>query len=104
MTRVRQTFTNELPDEIVIWVELECWCWLLKPGERLTVDFDAEGHNPDWEPLPITLSTDGENADRRFMLVLWQQGKTENSLFINDDAIVVEGEITARGIERFVGG
>ena len=25
MTRVQQTFTNELPEDLVVFVEMECW-------------------------------------------------------------------------------
>jgi hypothetical protein len=104
MTNVRQTFTNELPEDLVVFVEVECWCWLLKPGEKLTVDYDTRGFAPEWEPLPITLSIDGSDADRRFMLTLWQQGKTQSSLFIDGAPIVIDGKLTPLGSDRFVGG
>ena len=104
MTRVRQTFTNELTEDIVVFVEMECWCWLLKPGEKLTVDYDARGFAPEWEPLPISLSIDGSDADRLFMLTLWQQGKTQSSLFIDGAAIVTDGTLTPLGTDRFIGG
>ncbi|WP_428333417.1 hypothetical protein [Novosphingobium sp.] len=104
MTHVRQTFTNELPEDLVVFVEMECWCWLLKPGQKLTVDYDFRGFAPEWEPLPITVSIDGTDADRRFILTLWQQGKTESSLFIDGAAIVIDGKLTPLGSDRFVGG
>lgn len=104
MTRVRQTFTNELPEDVVVFVEIECWCWSLKPGEKLTVDYDVSGFAPEWEPLPIGLSIDGAGADRRFMLTLWQQGKTQSSFFIDGAAIVVDGSLTSLGADRFIGG
>ncbi len=103
MTRVRQSFTNDLTEDLVVFVEMECWSWLLKPGEKLTVDYDTRGFAPEWEPLPIGLSMDGSGADRRFMITLWQQGKTESSLFIDGAAIVIEGSLTPLGNDRFVG-
>lgn len=68
------------------------------------VDFDAYGFASDWEPLPISLSIDGSDANRRFVLTLWQQGKTQNSLFIDGAAIVTDGTLTPLGNERFIGG
>jgi hypothetical protein len=103
MTRVRQSFTNDLTEDLVVFVEMECWCWLLKPGEKLTVDYDTRGFAPEWEPLPIGLSMDGSGADHRFMITLWQQGKTESSLFIDGAAIVIEGSLTPLGNDRFIG-
>lgn len=101
--RVRQTFTNKLPEDLVVFVEMECWCWLLRPGERLTVDYDARGFAPEWEPLPINLSLDSNDTDRRSMLTLWQQGKTQSSLFIDGAAIVTDGKLTPFGCDRFIG-
>lgn len=104
MTRVRQTFTNDLTEDLVVFVEMECWCWLLKPGEKLTVDYDALGFVAEWEPLPISLSVDGDDENRRFMITLWQQGKTRSSLFIDGAAIVIDGSLSPLGKDRFYGG
>ena len=100
--RVRQTFTNKLTEPIVVWVEMECHCWILQPQERLTVEYDAQGCTDHSEPLPVELSTDGKGDDRMMMLVLWNDGRTEASFFVNDEALVVGGELTELGRSRFV--
>jgi hypothetical protein len=99
MPRVRQTFTNRLPEAVRIWVELDCWCFLLQPEERLTVEFDAEGG--DWNPLPVDLMVDGGDS-RRLVVMFTNQGPTEPSFFINDEAVIKDGEFTPYGRQRYV--
>lgn len=102
MARVRQTFTNRLPQPLVIWIEMNCWCFVIQPEERLTVEFDAEGYSGDWEPLPVDLLFDGVGEDRLPMLIFWNQGRSDPSFFINDEAVVTYGDLTEFGEERYV--
>jgi len=78
---------------------MDC-CWLMKPSERLTVGLDVEGAHADWEPSPISLFFDGKGEARRFMLVNYQQGKTETSFYIDDEALVNLGSFTPYGEAR----
>ena len=98
MPRIRQTFTNRLPEPVVIWIEMNCHCFVLEPEESLTAEFDAR---VECEPLPLELSFDGEPGDRRPMLIFYDQGEVQASFFINDEEVVRKGYLTPNGRERF---
>ena len=102
MPRVRQSFTNELPKPIVVWVEMECLCWVIQPQERFTAEFDSQGYGGDFEPLPVELKFDGEGDDQLLMLVMYNQGQTKPSFFVDDEALFIRGEYTELGLSRFV--
>ena len=79
---------------------MECWCWVLQPLERFTAEFDARGYDNEVEPLPIEISFDGEGDDRLVMLAMYNQGASEPSFFVNDEALLIRGQITGLGRSR----
>ncbi|MBO9499092.1 MAG: hypothetical protein J7483_06525 [Novosphingobium sp.] len=99
MNRVRQTFTNKLSEPIVIWVELDCWCWTLAPGESLTAEFDEKGYG-NLQPLPLELSCDGVGDAKRLTMTLCSQGGRLD-LWIGDQAVLVDDQLTPYGESRY---
>lgn len=102
MDRVRQTFTNRLSDPVIVWVEPDCWCWELRPGEGMTVVFTREG-GAGIEPLPIDLEHDGEGPNQRLTLFVNNQGLEEPDILLDGELVASGGKLTSFGEDRIVG-